>query len=240
MPNDRNPVKHQLKIFGPAALMVIVAFVLAFQFIKPAPPDRVVMATGGVDGAYHAFATRYAEFLAREGITLELRPTAGTVENLALLRSGEVSLAMVQGGVDDGHPASQLLSLGSLYYEPLWLFYRKDVAFEQLIEWNTCNLGLMPLRQSGQGAVDCQRIGKHRTIGQGIQSFCQKHRLTPRHQVKRCDLPETRGLRRRCPRPACRFCRKRQNLGCRPSQLSNTGNHQSSPRVCNSSAKGAP
>ncbi len=132
MPNDRNPVKHQLKIFGPAALMVIVAFVLAFQFIKPAPPDRVVMATGGVDGAYHAFATRYAEFLAREGITLELRPTAGTVENLALLRSGEVSLAMVQGGVDDGHPASQLLSLGSLYYEPLWLFYRKDVAFEQL------------------------------------------------------------------------------------------------------------
>jgi TRAP transporter TAXI family solute receptor len=132
MPNDRNPVKHQLKIYGPAALMVIAAFVLAFQFIKPAPPDRVVMATGGVDGAYHAFATRYAEFLAREGITLELRPTAGTVENLALLRSGEVSLAMVQGGVDDGDPAPQLLSLGSLYYEPLWLFYRKDVPFQQL------------------------------------------------------------------------------------------------------------
>jgi len=132
MPNDRNPVKHQLKIYGPAALMVIAAFVLAFQFIKPAPPDRVVMATGGVDGAYHAFATRYAEFLAREGITLELRPTAGTVENLALLRSGEVSLAMVQGGVDDGDSAPQLLSLGSLYYEPLWLFYRKDVPLEQL------------------------------------------------------------------------------------------------------------
>ena len=131
MSNDRNPVKHQLKVFGPAALAVIAAFVVAFQFIKPAPPDRVVMATGGVDGAYHAFAGRYAEFLAREGITLELRPTAGSVENLELLRSGDVSLAMVQGGVDDGQP-SQLLSLGSVYYEPLWLFYRRDVPFAQL------------------------------------------------------------------------------------------------------------
>ena len=131
MSNDRNPVKHQLSIYGPAALVVIVAFVVAFQFIKPAPPDRVVMATGGVDGAYHAFAKRYAEFLAREGITLELRPTAGSVENLELLRSGAVSLALVQGGVDDEVPA-QLYSLGSVYYEPLWLFHRKEVPFRHL------------------------------------------------------------------------------------------------------------
>jgi len=131
MSNDRNPVKHQLRVFGPAALAVILAFVVSLQFIKPAPPDRIVMATGGIDGAYHVFAGRYAEFLAREGITLELRPTAGSVENLELLRNGEVSLAMVQGGVDDGGEVP-LLSLGSVYYEPLWLFYRKDVPFAQL------------------------------------------------------------------------------------------------------------
>ena len=41
MPNDRNPLRHQMKIYGPAALLVIAAFVLAYQFIKPAPPDRV-------------------------------------------------------------------------------------------------------------------------------------------------------------------------------------------------------
>ena len=133
MPNDRNPVKHQLKVFGPAALMVVVAFVVAFQFIKPAPPDHVVMATGGVEGAYHAFATRYAAILAREGITLELRPSAGSVENLELLRKGEVALAMVQGGVDDGS-SSPLLSLGSLYYEPLWLFYRKEIPLARLAD----------------------------------------------------------------------------------------------------------
>ena len=86
MANDRNPLKHQLQVYAPAALLVVAAFVLAFQFIKPAPPDRVVMATGGVEGAYHGFAQRYAAFLAREDIMLELRPTAGSVENLELLR----------------------------------------------------------------------------------------------------------------------------------------------------------
>ena len=144
MPNDRNPVKHQLKIYGPAALAVIAAFVIAFQFIKPAPPDRVVMATGGVDGAYHAFAQRYAAFLAREGITLELRPSAGSIENLGLLREGEVSLAMVQGGVGENDPESPLVSLGSLYYEPLWLFHRKDVPFKHLSDLAGRRLAIGP------------------------------------------------------------------------------------------------
>lgn len=133
MPSDRNPVKHQLAIYGPAALLVVAAFLLALQFIKPAPPDRVVMATGAADGAYHAFAKRYAAFLAREGIELELRQSAGSIENLALLRSGEVALALVQGGVDDSPGDSAgLESLGSVYYEPLWLFHRSDLPLRQL------------------------------------------------------------------------------------------------------------
>ena len=144
MRGDRNPVKHQLKIYGPAALAVILAFVIAFQFIKPAPPDRVVMATGGTDGAYHAFAQRYAEFLAREGITLELRPSAGSIENLGLLRQGEVSLAMVQGGVGEDDPESPLVSLGSLYYEPLWLFHREGVPFEHLSDLAGRRLAIGP------------------------------------------------------------------------------------------------
>ena len=133
MGNDRNPLKHQMKIYGPAALLVFAAFVIAYQFIKPAPPGHVVMATGGVDGAYHGYAKRYAERLAREGITLELRPTAGSVENTRLLREGVVSLAMVQGGIEDPDADTVgLQSLGSLYHEPLWLFYRRDVDFTDM------------------------------------------------------------------------------------------------------------
>lgn len=135
MHNDRHPLRHQLAIYGPAVAFVLLAFVFAYQFIKPAPPDRVVMATGSVDGAYHGFARRYARYLAGEGIELVLRPTAGSVENLSLLRAGEVSLAMIQGGVE-GEPGEgqALASLGSLYYEPLWLFHRADIAPTQLRE----------------------------------------------------------------------------------------------------------
>ena len=121
-------MRHQLAIYGPAAVLVIAAFILAFQFIKPAPPDSVVMATGSEEGAYHAFAKRYAAYLAREGIELKLRTTAGSVENLALLRSGEVELGFIQGGVDDQQTEPELTSLGSVYYEPLWMFHRADVA----------------------------------------------------------------------------------------------------------------
>ena len=61
--------------------------------------QRLVNTVTGVEnGAYHAFAQRYARLLARDGITLEVIPTAGTVDNLALLKRGEVSLALVQGG----------------------------------------------------------------------------------------------------------------------------------------------
>ena len=141
---DRNPLRHQLAIYGPAALLVVAAFILAFQFIKPAPPDHVVIATGGVDGAYYAFAKRYAEYLAREGITLEVRATKGSVENLALLSKGEVALALVQGGVDGGGSASALTSLGSVYYEPLWLFHRRDLVVERLSDLAGARLAVGP------------------------------------------------------------------------------------------------
>ena len=146
MQSGRNPVKHQLKIYGPAALLVIAAFVMAFQFIKPAPPDHVVIASGGVDGAYHEFALRYAKFLDREGIALEVRATAGSVENLKLLRDGEVDMAMLQGGVAAPSDDDALVSLGSLYYEPLWLFHRRGIEIRQLRD--------LSQRRVAAGAVD--------------------------------------------------------------------------------------
>ncbi len=128
-------MKHALKIYGPAGLLVLVAFVVAYQFIKPAPPQHVRIASGGEQGAYFIFAQAYARLLAREGITLEVVPTAGSVENLRLLREGSVDTALVQGGVSDPHDEAGVLplySLGSLFYEPLWLFVRTGPQYRDL------------------------------------------------------------------------------------------------------------
>jgi hypothetical protein len=87
------------------------------------------MATGAEDGAYHAFGLRYREILARDGIELELRTTAGSTENLQLLEEpdGEAEVAFLQGGVGSGREISGLQTLGGVFYEPIWIFWRGQV-----------------------------------------------------------------------------------------------------------------
>jgi len=103
--------------------------------LDPAPPRELTLATGQANGAYHAFAVRLAERLAAQGITLHLRTTQGSVENLRLLadESAGVPIALVQTGVPAPAEAS-LHALGSLFYEPLWVFTRADFAPATLLE----------------------------------------------------------------------------------------------------------
>jgi TRAP transporter TAXI family solute receptor len=118
--------KEQLAVLGPALIAVIIAFVVAFQWVKPAPPKRVVIATGRSDGAYYRYAQQYRERFAKAGITLEVRETSGSVENIRLLedpKSG-VDIAFVQGGTASVAKSDSLVSLASLYFEPLWVFSR--------------------------------------------------------------------------------------------------------------------
>jgi len=112
----------------PVAGVVLLVGLSAPFLIGPSCPKYIVMATGSADGAYFTFANRYKELLAEDGITLEVRTTAGSVENRSLLTSAEseVSLAIMQGGIAEPGDAEQLESLASLYLEPVWVFYRAD------------------------------------------------------------------------------------------------------------------
>ncbi len=120
---------------GPLVLLATVLLALAYWVLQPNPPRHVVLATGVAQGAYAEFGRRYAELLAPHGISVELRPTQGAAENLALLRDPRsgVDLGFVQGGADDARdgderPDDRLVSLGSVFYEPVWLFYREASA----------------------------------------------------------------------------------------------------------------
>lgn len=126
----------QIAIVAPALAVVAAGFFLAYQFVGPAPPLRVVMATGPAEGAYHAYGKIYARRFAREGIALELKSTAGSAENLALLRdpNSDVALAFLQGGIGDPADGKGLTALGSVYFEPLWVFVRGGRAPRLLSE----------------------------------------------------------------------------------------------------------
>jgi TRAP transporter TAXI family solute receptor len=123
-----------LRTYGPAIAITIIGFVIAWQFVNPAPPRTIVIATGHKDGAYFLFAEHYRKILARDGVTLEIRTTAGSVENIQLLedQSSGVDIAFVQGGTGSQATAGNITALGSLYFEPLWVFYRGSEPLSRL------------------------------------------------------------------------------------------------------------
>ena len=123
-----------LKVWGLLAVIVLVGFLITYQYVGAPPPKVVRIATGANNGAYYTFAQEYARLLASDGITLEVVPTAGSVENLELLKSGEVSLALIQGGSATGDDKERLQSLGSLFLEPVWIFVRRQSAVKRFLE----------------------------------------------------------------------------------------------------------
>ncbi|MEH6626796.1 MAG: TAXI family TRAP transporter solute-binding subunit [Motiliproteus sp.] len=123
--------KESFLFYGSGLALVLLGFVLAYQFVEPAPPTSISIATGNPKNAYYQFATEYKESLQQQGIDLNVISSEGSVENLQLLREGKVDMAFVQGGIPKPDGIS-LQSLGSLYFEPLWIFYQQDINFERL------------------------------------------------------------------------------------------------------------
>ncbi len=123
-------LREMLVSAGPLVFITIGLLVAAYVWLQPNPPKRVVLATGPDNGAYARFGQAYAQALARHGITVELRNSDGAADNLLLLSEGGADLGFVQGGSGALGPEAQenLVSLGSLFVEPLWLFYREDSA----------------------------------------------------------------------------------------------------------------
>ena len=114
-------------------IFILAGFVVAYQFVDPAPPDRIVLATGTEGGAYQRFGEQYASYLAESGVEVTLRETAGSMENLELLSTDSgVDIAFVQGGLAARARTEVVMAIGSLYLEPLWLFLRRDFEIDDM------------------------------------------------------------------------------------------------------------
>jgi TRAP transporter TAXI family solute receptor len=111
----------------PTILLVAAACVAAYIVVDPAPPRRVILATGQENSAYEEFGRKYASVLARDGIQVGLERSLGSEDNLQRLVAGHADIAFVQSGSTDGARAREgrLVSLGSLFTEPVWLFLRE-------------------------------------------------------------------------------------------------------------------
>jgi TRAP transporter TAXI family solute receptor len=137
------PLSAWVWILAFCAAALIATYVM---FVEPPPPHKIVIASGAQNGAYFRFAQMYAEELRRDGLAVEVRETAGSVENLRLLgQDGSgVAVAMVQSGVAGPEDVQRSYALGSLYHEPLWVFYRGDKRLERLSQLDGKRIGVGP------------------------------------------------------------------------------------------------
>ena len=129
-------LRDLLTVGLPALALLAGGFWLAAQFIQPAPPNYLYISSGAPGGSYEVYAERYRQVLARSGVELREQPSAGALENLRRLldENDDTEVALVQGGTANGVNVSTLYSLGNLYYEPLWVFYRGDRDLDRLAQ----------------------------------------------------------------------------------------------------------
>jgi TRAP transporter TAXI family solute receptor len=130
---ELNP-KVFLVLFFPILLILAAILWVSSHFLQPVPPRTLVMTTGMEGGAFIFLGERYRQVLARNGIRLQLIPSSGSVENLKRLADETqiVDVGFAQGGITKIEETLNLVSLGSVFYTPLWVFYRSDETLDDL------------------------------------------------------------------------------------------------------------
>ncbi|TNC77300.1 C4-dicarboxylate ABC transporter substrate-binding protein [Janthinobacterium lividum] len=143
---SRFSVRDFLATAGPTLLLVGAFCALAYWLVDPAPPRQVSLSTGQDNSAYEEFGKKYVATLAKHGIKVTLQPSLGSQDNLQRLNSGKTDIAFVQSGSTEHEDAERhgLISLGSLFTEPVWLFMREGKAVTELAQLKGMKINLGP------------------------------------------------------------------------------------------------
>jgi TRAP transporter TAXI family solute receptor len=123
-------------IFGLPIFVIVAAITVVYLYVDPAPPNTLVIATGETGGNYFEYAKEYQKLIEAEGVKLKIQPSNGAWDNLKQLddpHSG-VDIAFVQDGLGSRQKNPGLTSLGSMFYEPIWIFYRGPKTLHRLTQ----------------------------------------------------------------------------------------------------------
>lgn len=131
---------------APVTLASIIAIAVAFHYVQPAPPSTIIISSGPDGSVFRSVAEKYRAILARNGIRLEILPSDGSLDNLRRLTDANVpvDVGFVQGGVATGSDISNVVSLGSLFYEPLVIVYRNKRPIQRLSDLRGKRIAIGP------------------------------------------------------------------------------------------------
>ena len=131
---------------GPVLLATAAALAVAIHFVQPAPPHTITISAGPDGSVFRSAAEKYRKILARNGVELVILSSEGSQDNLKRLtdENSHVDVAFVQGGVAGDSDIGDLVSLGSVFYEPLAIFYRSPRPLQRLSELHGKRIAIGP------------------------------------------------------------------------------------------------
>ena len=110
----------------PILLLVVASFYLTSKFIEPSSKKEITIATGSIDGEYYNTALKYKEILEKQKVKVNILTSNGSMENIQLLNDKKADIAFVQNGINSLKKQTEIKAIASIYYEPLWIFYKND------------------------------------------------------------------------------------------------------------------
>jgi TRAP transporter TAXI family solute receptor len=127
----------------PILLLVVASFYLTSKFIEPSSKKEITIATGSIDGEYYNTALKYKEILEKQKVKVNILTSNGSMENIQLLNEKKADIAFVQNGIDSLKKQTEIKVIASIYYEPLWIFYKNDeYKMDYLIQLITKRISL--------------------------------------------------------------------------------------------------
>jgi TRAP-type uncharacterized transport system substrate-binding protein len=159
--------RHFLENHWPSITIAVTAAAIACAFLlmlRSMPLHLIVMATGREGDAYYEIGERYRAALSHDNVQVQLVPTAGSVENLAMLRDphSATNVALIEGGILSAADMSGVESLGTVFYEPLWWFHKREIRGEEANRLRGRRISIGP-EGSGTRALSLQLL-KHTGI----------------------------------------------------------------------------
>jgi len=151
-----NLSRKAMTVIAIVTVIILAVVVWLCTLLHPLPPHTIVMATGPEGSSYAFYGKRYQILMAKQGIKVILIPTAGGVENLAKLRDPHsgVEIGLVEGGIADDSDSPALVSLGTICYEPMWLFSRKPTSDRVLFALEGKRVAVGPEGSDSRALVD--------------------------------------------------------------------------------------
>ncbi len=160
-PDQLQRRRRRLQIATAVALVLLPVLVHVVYRSVTSLPGRVTLATGPEGGRYEQFMLKLGRELEQRGVTVIQRRSAGSIEHLELLQSGEVDLALYQanpvqhstdGDRGENAGSNRVAFVANVYSEVAHLLVRSDAGIATADDLLGRRVSLAP-EESGDHAM---------------------------------------------------------------------------------------